>query len=138
MRRKIRKIVEIGLPILGTAIVFGAILLIWDNMTLQIAVAAIGVLMIQAGIWKLTRPLLPSERRYQALRKEVDYFIILVRRLNAAALGVKQADNEATRAAFSAAQQRMLESFDRMAVLAGKTDEEVEALQLNNLTTAAN
>lgn len=137
MRRRIRKLVEIGLPILGTVIVFGSILLIWDNMTLQIAIAAVGVLMIQAGIWKLTHPLLPSERRFQALRKEVDYFIILVRRLNAAALGVKELDNEATQSAFSAAQQRMRESFERMALLAGKTDEEVEALQLSNVPAAS-
>src|SRR5437868_7223864 len=100
MRRAVRKTVEVGLPILGTVIVFGAILLIWDNMTLQIGVVALGVLMIQAGIWKLTHPMLPSERRYQSLRREVDYFIMLVRRLNAAALGVKETDNSATRAAF--------------------------------------
>ena len=136
MRRAVRKTVEVGLPILGTVIVFGAILLIWDNMTLQIGVVALGVLMIQAGIWKLTHPMLPSERRYQSLRREVDYFIMLVRRLNAAALGVKETDNSATRAAFDAAQDRMRESFDRMALLAGKTDEEVKNLSLDGTPVA--
>lgn len=130
MRRLVRKTVNAGLPILGTVVVFGAVLLIWDNMLLQIGVVAIGILMIQAGIWKLTHPLLPSERRYQSLRREVDHFIMLVRRLNAAALGVKEADNAATRSAFDAAQEKMRESFDRMALLAGKTDEEVQALHI--------
>src|SRR5688572_20047214 len=129
MRRTIRRFIEGALPIAGSTIVFLAILLILDPL-IQVAVAAVGVMMIQAGIWKLTQPILPSERQFQALRREVDHFIGLVRRLNSAALGVKEVDNEATQAAFNAAQQRMRESFDRMAVLAGKTDEEVAGLNL--------
>lgn len=129
MQRFIRKVVDAGLPVIGSLIVFLAILFLLDPM-LQVAVAALGVLMIQAGIWKLTQPILPSERRYQALRKEVDYFILLVRRLNAAAIGMKEVDDDSTRTAFDAAQQRMRESFERMALLAGKTDEEAAALRL--------
>jgi uncharacterized membrane protein YccC len=136
MRRTIRNAAQIGMPIVGTAIVFGAILLMIDPMK-QIAVAAVGVLLIQAGIWKLAHPILPSERKFQALRREVDHFIRLVRRLNAAALGVKEVDTDATRAAFEAEQRRMHESFERMAVLAGKTDEEVAALNLANAEVAA-
>ncbi|MGQ0815704.1 MAG: hypothetical protein ACT4O1_14810 [Gemmatimonadota bacterium] len=136
MRRKIRKIIEAGLPLLGSVVVFAGILLLLDPV-LQVAAAAVGVLMIQAGIWRLTQPILPSERRYQALRQEVDYFIVLVRRLNAAALGIKEMDEPATRAAFEAAQQRMQQSFDRMALLAGKTDEEVAALNLANVEVDA-
>ena len=129
MRRTIRRFVEGALPIAGSSIIFLAILFLLDPV-LQVVAAAIGVLMIQAGIWKLTQPILPSERQYQALRREVDHFIMLVRRLNAAALGVKEVDDESTRSAFEAAQQRMRESFDRMALLAGKTDEEAAALNL--------
>ena len=129
MRRTIRRFIEGALPIIGSSIIFLAILFVLDPV-LQVAIAAVGVLMIQAGIWKLTQPILPSERQFQALRREVDHFIGLVRRLNAAALGVKELDNEATQTAFNAAQQRMRESFDRMALLAGKTDEEVADLNL--------
>ena len=132
MRRTVRRFIEGALPIAGSTIIFLAILFLLDPV-LQVAAAALGVLMIQAGIWKLTQPILPSERQYQALRKEVDYFIGLVRRLNASALGVKEADNETTRAAFESAQQSMRESFDRMALLAGKTDEEAAALNLTTL-----
>jgi len=35
--------------------------------------------MIEAGVWKLTSPFLPSERRYGELREEVDGFIGRVR-----------------------------------------------------------
>lgn len=129
MRRTIRRFIEGALPILGSSTVFLAILFLLDPV-LQIVAAAIGVLMIQAGIWNLTQPILPSERQYQALRREVDHFIMLVRRLNAAAIGVKEVEGNETRIAFEAAQQRMQESFDRMAILAGKTDEEVAALNL--------
>jgi hypothetical protein len=67
----------------------------------------------------------------------VDHFILLVRRLNAAAIGVKEADTPSTRAVFAASQERMRESFERMAILAGKTDEEVAALNLRNVGKAS-
>lgn len=127
MLRTVRRGIEVGLPIAGTIVVFAAILLLIDPVA-QIAVAAIGVLMIQAGIWKLTQPILPSERRFQALRREVDEFIALVRRMNAAALTVKEADSPETRALFQETRDRMRESLERMAELAGKTDEEVAQL----------
>lgn len=136
MRRTIRRFVEGALPIAGSSIIFLAILFVLDPVV-QIVLAAVGVLMIQAGIWKLTQPILPSERKFQALRREVDHFIGLVRRLNAAALGVREVDNEATQAAFGAAQQRMRESFDRMALLAGKTDEEAAELNLTTIDIPA-
>lgn len=130
MQRTIRRLIEIGLPVVGTLVVFAAILLMPGQTTVQMGMAAGGVVMIQAGIWRLAHPLLPSERKYEGLRREVDYFILLVRRLNAAALGVKEVDNEATRSAFNATQDKMRESFERMALLAGKTDEEAEDLQV--------
>ena len=136
MRRTVRKSIEAGLPIVGTVVVFAGILALMD-ITMQIIVAAIGIVMIQAGIWNLTQPILPSERKYQALRREVDNLIRLVRRLNAAAVGMKELDNADTRAVFDATQARMRESLERIAVLAGKTDEEVRALRLDDSVPAA-
>lgn len=136
MRRAIRRSVEWGLPLAGSVFVFAAIIFFLDPM-IQVVIAAAGILMIQAGMWRLTQPVLPSERKYQALRREVDHFILLVRRLNAAALGIREIDSPETRSVFEAAQERMRESFDRMAVLAGKTDEEVTALNLDNVSTRA-
>lgn len=124
MKRRLRQSVNAAVPIVGTALVFGSILLFFDPIQ-QVIGAAVGVLMIQAGIWKLTHPLLPSERKYTALRSEVDQFIRLVRRMNAAALGVKEIDTPETRAAFDAELEGMRRSLDRMALLAGRTEPEV-------------
>jgi hypothetical protein len=133
MTRKTRKYLELALPLIGSFLVFTAILTVRGQI-MQILVAILGILLIESGILKLSQAFLPNERTYKALRSEVDYFIVLVRRLNAAALGLKEVDNEATRTAYAAIQQRMRESQDRITQLAGKTDAEVEAL---NLTVAA-
>lgn len=129
MSRTTRKYLQVLFPLIGSFLVFTAILTIRGTV-LQVLVAILGLLLIESGILRLTQAFLPNERKYQALRREVDYFIVLVRRLNAAALGVKQTDTEATRTAFAATQQRMRESFERMSQLAGKTDEEAAALNI--------
>jgi hypothetical protein len=129
MSRKLRKYLDLGLPLVGSFLVFTAVLTVTAPVT-KVLVAALGLLLIQSGVMKLTQAIIPNERKYVALRREVDYFILLVRRLNAAALGLKQIDSVETRAAFDAIQQRMRESFDRMSQLAGKTDEEAAALNL--------
>ena len=129
MSRKMRKYLDLFLPLVGSFLVFTAVLTVTEPVT-RVLVAALGLLLIQSGVMKLTQAIIPNERKYVALRREVDYFILLVRRLNAAALGMKQVDNADTRAAFAAIQQRMRESYDRMGQLAGKTDEEAAALNL--------
>src|SRR5688500_4227053 len=129
MNRQMRKYLDLGLPLIGSFLVFTAVLTVTAPVT-QVLVAALGLLLIQSGVMKLTQAFVPNERKYIALRREVDYFILLVRRLNAAALGVKEVDNADTRAAFAAIQQRMRESEDRMAQLAGKTDDEAAALNI--------
>ena len=119
--RKLRQTVDAGLPILGTVIVFLAVILLSDQqMTVRIVVVLVGLLMIDAGIWKLTHPLLPNERRYTGLRQEVDDFIRVVRRLNAEALEAGQSP-----AASKAVQKTVMEmhaAVDRMEKLAGKAD----------------
>jgi hypothetical protein len=79
------------MPILGMFTVFAAVLTprIAANLQLQIIIVLIGVLMIEAGVLKFTNPFLPSERRYEALREEVDHFIALVRDLNGAAVELR-------------------------------------------------
>jgi hypothetical protein len=122
--RKLRKVVDAGLPILGTAIVFLAVLLLSDQqLTLRVVIVMFGVLMIDAGIWKLTHPLLPNERRYQGLRLEVDEFIKIVRRLNAAALDARQ--SPAAQENLRRTVAEMHTAVDRMEKLAGKTADEL-------------
>jgi hypothetical protein len=117
--RKLRKAVDVGLPIVGVIVVLSAVLLFYDMYT-QIALVVIGVLLIEAGIWKLASPLLPSQRRHQALRAEVDTFVGLVRDLNTAALEREGARGPEAEAEFAAVRERMHASVERMAEYAGK------------------
>jgi hypothetical protein len=122
--RKLRKAVDAGLPILGTLIVFLAVILILDqHLTLRIIVVLIGLLMIDAGIWKLTHPLLPNERQYKGLRAEVDDFIKIVRRLNSAALQAKA--SPAGKESVAHVVNEMHAAVNRMEQLAGRTDDEL-------------
>ncbi|RMH21880.1 MAG: hypothetical protein D6701_01920 [Gemmatimonadetes bacterium] len=119
--RTLRRTIEVGLPILGMVVVFGAVLAIpATRIQLQLLVVLLGVLMIEAGVWGLTAQVLPNERRYTALRAEVDGFIDLVRELNAAATDDAGAAERSPR--FEAALAKMHASVDRMAELAGQED----------------
>jgi hypothetical protein len=118
--RKLRKAVDVGMPIFGTLIVFLAVLLLTDqHVTLRVIIVMLGVLMIDAGIWKLTSPLLPNERRYKGLRREVDEFVKLVRRMNAAALEARRSGEQSNLQRTIADMHR---AVDRMEQLAGRTE----------------
>jgi hypothetical protein len=119
--RTIRKIIEMGLPIVGMVVVFGAILLPTINLNLQIQVVItlVGILMIEAGVWKLTSPFLPSERKYNALRRQVDGFIDLVRQLNNAAVEAESGEQSESSKTVPEVLDTMHASVDRMGTLAG-------------------
>jgi hypothetical protein len=101
------------------AVIIGLILLLSN---LAIAVTAVGgyvrviggVMLVLAGYLYGSHPFLTSERRYTALRGEVDHFIDLVRKLNqtAVAIGGGPEFNEVT--------QALRESLKRIEELAGK------------------
>ncbi|MBI4408628.1 MAG: hypothetical protein HY561_02890 [Gemmatimonadetes bacterium] len=126
--RRFRKAVDIGLPIAGNVLILGTVLLI-SEVTVQVPVVLIGILMIEAGIFKLAHPLLPNERKYLALRAEVDDFIGLVRRLNRAALALRDDESTAAREAVREVTRAMQESLERMELVAGKTEGEVAGLR---------
>lgn len=115
--RAFRKYLDIGLPIIGTVIVLAGALLLM-NLYARMAAVIFGVFLIEAGVWKLADPLLPNERKFGALRSEVDDFIVLVRRLNTAALEIQAGDVNAE-ARFDGTRLAMLESVDRMTAFAG-------------------
>lgn len=119
--RTVRRTVDMVLPVAGIVLVLGAVLFLWQNLYLQLGIVIVGIFLIEAGIWKLAHPLLPSARRYHALRAEVDQFIELVRRLNAVA--APDATGEATTdPQVAAVRQDMLSSVDRMVACAGRDD----------------
>lgn len=122
--RRIRRTIEILIPVLGMLIVLGALLFILELRT-QIIVTIVGLLLIEVGVWDLARPLLPNERQYHALRTEVDGFIALVRRLNAAALEADDVDSPEARRSLEDVRTEMTRAVDRMAMVAGRTDAEI-------------
>jgi hypothetical protein len=85
---------------------------------MQLPLALIGVLLMEAGVWGLSSKVFPNERRYIELRVEGDSIIQLIRQLNAAAVardqGVGAEDN------FQATLDEMHDSVTRMAELASR------------------
>lgn len=120
--RTLRKFIELGTPILGMVIVFAAVLLVPPaNLQLQLVIVLVGVLLIEAGVWGLTTPLLPNERQFLPLREEVDDFIDIVRQLNDAAVERRSLDHgtESADGAFEEALAALHSSVRTMGRLAG-------------------
>ena len=73
MKRNIRRQIDIGLTGLGIAIIFSAVILGGSmEIQLQLPLALVGVLLMEAGVWGLSSKLFPNERRYSQLRDEGD------------------------------------------------------------------
>ncbi|HEX6589409.1 MAG TPA: hypothetical protein VF039_10320 [Longimicrobiales bacterium] len=125
--RRLRRTIEMGLPVLGVVVVLAGVLFFARSLYVQLIVVLLGLLLIQAGIWKLANPVLPSERRYNALRAEVDAFILLVRRLNRATLQNTSDPTPANRARLLQIRDEMMESVHRMEAVAGRTEGELAA-----------
>lgn len=111
-------------PAVGMALVIGAVLF-GEQLAVQLFLVVAGLLLTEAGLWRLADPILPDERKYMALRVETDHFTALVRQLNAAALALDQGDGAGSRFALDEVQTEMHRSVDRMVNFAGKTQEEV-------------
>jgi hypothetical protein len=123
--RILRKIIDIGLPLAGVAVILAAVLFVRGDLRLQLAMVGVGMVLLELGVWKAAHRILPTGRRYLALRAESDQFMQLVRRLNTAALAVKQDDSQAHKQAFEEVRDAMRQSVERMAEAAGKTDAEL-------------
>jgi hypothetical protein len=83
-RRIVNKYTGLVTAIVGMAIVLSSFLFL-DNLFVWYATVIVGLIIVLAGFLYGAHPFLTSERRFHALRKEVDGFIMLVRRLNTAA-----------------------------------------------------
>ena len=136
--RKLRKFIDNVLPVCGVGVILGAVLFM-QEIRGQVTVVMLGIFMIQIGVWKLSTQFLPSDRQYNALRTEGDQFLGLIRQLNATALAVKAEDVPENLQAFEAAQEAMRQAVERMAKVAGRTDEElaIEAMTVGNGQTDA-
>jgi len=102
-------------------VVFGGVLLVSPTqLQLQMIVVLVGVLMIEAGVWGMTKAVLPNERQFVALREEGDRFIGLIRTLNEAKVDHLQQETDQTRTAVDAALEEMHDSVRTMGELAGR------------------
>ncbi len=122
--RVVRRLINLLVPAMGMALVLGAVLF-GENLAVQLFLVVAGLLMTEAGFWRLADPFLPDERKYMALRAELDHFTTLVRQLNAAALARDREDDQANRFVFEEVRDKMHESVDQMVCFAGKTADEI-------------
>jgi len=119
LRRTIRQSIDIGLTALGIAVIFTAVILSPSlTVQMQLPIALVGVLLMEAGVWGLSSKVFPSERRYIDLRAEGDNIIQLIRQLNAAAIAREQ--NGGDDSQFQATLDEMHDSVKRMAELASR------------------
>ncbi len=112
-RRTFNRYISLVASIIGMIIIMSSFLFTGDLLAWYGAVI-LGLVIVLVGFWYGANPILTSERRYLALRSEVDGFIRLVRRLNT--LAVTSGSSEE----FQQIKTAMLKSVERMAELAGK------------------
>jgi hypothetical protein len=112
-RRVFNRHIGLGTAGLGTLIVLSSFLFL-DNLFAWYATVMLGLLVVMAGFLYAAYPVLTSERRFLALRAEVDNFVFLVRQLNSAATP------RSGEAPLEEVKSAMIESVERMAALAGK------------------
>lgn len=128
--RRLRILIQSSIPIVGAVIIFLALIFFGDDLPYtRLGIVLVGILVIEAGVWGLTNPFLPSERKYLGLRAEVDDFILLVRALNQTTLDARATGDAETWARVKDILGYMHDSVDDMGELAGKTVEDLEAEQ---------
>lgn len=126
--RSIRRFSQLLLTVLGAAIVVYAMFEV-EPVRQRILFTALGLLIMELGIWQVTSLLFPNQREYKPLRKETDYFLQLVRRLNRAAVAAQRGSTNAVEE-MERVQEEMQHSIVRMRRLAGQTEETVAAARV--------
>jgi hypothetical protein len=123
--RSIRRFSQIFLTLAGAATVMYAVMRV-EPLRDRLLIAMLGLLIMELGIWQITRVFFPNEREFKPLREETDYFLKLVRRLNTAAIRLQKGSATA-QADIDRVRDEMNHSVDRMCRLAGRTEEEMPA-----------
>ena len=121
--RSIRRFAQIALSVAGAATVGYAVFSI-DSIWDRSLVAALGLVIMELGIWQVTRAFFPNDREYKPLRNETDYFLKMVRRMNRAAV-LAQSGSDTAQEELDRLEEEMHHSVGRMRRLAGRTAEEL-------------
>lgn len=115
-RRKFNRYVSLVTATIGVLVILSSFLFT-GNLQAWYASVVIGLVIVLIGFWYGANPILTNERRYLALRSEVDDFIGLVRKLN------REAVTSGPSEEFQQIKAAMLESIQRMTEFAGKDSE---------------
>jgi len=119
LKRMVRRTIKSAVPILGTLIILSSLLFSPEiNPQLHVTVLLVGVLVLQAEAWGITRVFSPNERVFPVLRDEVDRFLGLVRVLNRAAAQSGGQDHDGVR---RDTLEEMHTSVECMAEVAGQS-----------------
>jgi len=122
LKRNLRRSIDIGLTITGVIIIFGSILYgAYISLEQQLMQVIVGVMLMEAGVWRLSNKILHTDRSYTDLREEGDYIIKLIRELNAAALVRDKGEEDDGQ--FQIVLEEMHSSVERMSELAGRSNE---------------
>ena len=125
LRQYLQRAVVVALLVLGVKLVISVIL--FAEAHPRMVYIMLGFLLIELGAVVAINKLPPYERRYLALRSETDYFLNLLYDLNAAAIKMHRTNAPYDCLEFDRIQEAMLESVERMSIVAGKTDAQLAA-----------
>jgi hypothetical protein len=112
-RRGFNRYVPLASVIIGLIVILSSLAVAETGTGIYVR-AVIGTVLVMVGYLYGSNPFLTSERRFPALRSEVDRFISLVRELNRTAIGIGGGPE------FDEVTQAMRESLERIEQLAGK------------------
>jgi hypothetical protein len=112
-RRRFNRYAPLASVIIGLFLILSTLAFLHADTSFFVRVIA-GTALVMAGYLYGSNPFLTSERRYTALRGEVDTFIDLVRELNRTAIAIGGGPE------FDEVTQAMRESMQRMEKTAGK------------------
>ncbi|HKJ92699.1 MAG TPA: hypothetical protein VJ957_05995 [Longimicrobiales bacterium] len=118
-RRAFVRVLDTAMPMTGIILVIAAVA-VGPGRWVQIWVAVIGLMLVEAGVWKAASRILMG-RRYHALRAEVLEFIEHVRELNRSAVAIQ--GGAPAQGEFDAAAMAMRQAVDRMIDVAGHADD---------------
>ena len=107
-----RDVTAQALAVVGVVVVLVPVLTLAES-TWQVGLVVLGLIFIEVGVWRLARGLLPDERRYEVLRREVDGFLDDVRELNDRAV---EGDEEGV----TAIRDRLRDRVDELVEAAGR------------------
>ncbi len=116
--RDLHRFLKVTVPILGGGLLVFNDLLIPSSFRFAV-IFGVGLAMLMVGAWRVFYSLLPNERRFTALREEVDTFLETVRQLNAVAYAARQEAHIWYPQAIRDLKTSLHDGVERMADIAG-------------------